>query len=155
MNILMILAVAFAGGTGACIRYIAVEGWPRLRAPAPTVAANNGPTSAPPPAAARRLAPEWRLMIVNVLASLLAGFAAGLLPLPTVASMIVISGFCGGLSSWSSVMLDAASALSARKIGKAVIIVVVQMLWGVLAALIGVTVGQLLGESLGLGLLTW
>ena len=52
-------------------------------------------------------------------------------------------------------MLDAANALSARKVGKTAIIVVVQMLWGVLAALIGVTVGQLLGESLGLGLLAW
>lgn len=94
-------------------------------------------------------------MIVNVVASLIAGFAAGLLPLPTVASMIVISGFCGGMSSWSSVMLDASNALSARKLGKTAIIVVVQMLWGVFAALIGVTVGQLLGVSLGLGALAW
>ncbi|WP_068495107.1 CrcB family protein [Pseudoclavibacter helvolus] len=152
MNILMILAVAVAGGVGACIRYVAVEGWPRMREPEPAVAEND-PAATLVAAPSRRLAPEWRLMIVNVLASLVAGFAAGLLPLPTVASMIVISGFCGGMSSWSSVMLDAANALSARKVGKTAIIVAVQMLWGVLAALIGVTVGQLLGESLGLGLL--
>lgn len=154
MNILMILAVAIAGGIGACVRYVAVEGWPRMREPGPADA-TSAPGSPPVTAARRRLGPEWRLMIVNVVASLVAGFAAGLLPLPTVASMIVISGFCGGMSSWSSVMLDAANALSARRLGKTAMIVVVQMLWGVLAALIGVTVGQVLGESLGLALLGW
>lgn len=154
MNILMILAVAIAGGIGACVRYVAVEGWPRMREPV-FAGATSVPGSPPVTAAHRRLGPEWRLMIVNVVASLVAGFAAGLLPLPTVASMIVISGFCGGMSSWSSVMLDAANALSARRLGKTAMIVVVQMLWGVLAALIGVTVGQVLGESLGLALLGW
>ncbi|WP_271984686.1 fluoride efflux transporter FluC [Pseudoclavibacter terrae] len=154
MDVLFILAVAFAGGVGACIRYVAVEGWPRGTTPRTAVV---GPGSAATAEAGlpRRVAPEWRLMIVNVVASLIVGFAAGLLPLPTVASMIVISGFCGGLSSWSSAMLDASNALSARKLGKTAIIVVVQMLWGVFAALIGVTVGQLLGVSLGLGALAW
>lgn len=154
MNILMILAVAIAGGIGACVRYVAVEGWPRMREPVSAGAARV-PVAPPATAERRRLGPEWRLMIVNVVASLVAGFAAGLLPLPTVASMIVISGFCGGMSSWSSVMLDAANALSARHVGKTAMIVVVQMLWGVLAALIGVTLGQLLGEGLGLALLGW
>lgn len=268
MDVTQLLAVALAGGLGACVRYVAVEGWPRARrqtapvsqtaqppqttqttqssavaqtghptppqlasasdgggtgatwpsqpagptgldgpakaaatsepagaepaaagssgtsrpataspataaAPAgtagaePAVAAEpaaaagtSGPASPEPTSAAgttneapRRLAPEWRLMIVNVVASLIAGFAAGVLPLPTVASIIVISGFCGGMSSWSSVMLDATNALGARKLGKAAIIAVVQMLWGVLAALIGVTVGQLVGGALPLAAL--
>ncbi|NYF12561.1 CrcB protein [Pseudoclavibacter sp. JAI123] len=154
MDVLFILAVAMAGGVGACVRYVAVEGWPRVPAHH-TGAAVAGSATAADARLPRRVAPEWRLMIVNVIASLIAGLAAGLLPLPTVASMVVISGFCGGMSSWSSVMLDAANALSARKLGKTAIIVVVQMLWGVFAALIGVTVGQLLGANLGLGLLTW
>ncbi|MBF4457197.1 FluC/FEX family fluoride channel [Pseudoclavibacter sp. VKM Ac-2867] len=154
MDILMLLAVGLAGGLGACIRYVAVEGWPRMRQPASAIATAH-PSLPHGTASPRRVAPEWRLMIVNVVASLIAGLAAGLLPLPTVASMLVISGFCGGMSSWSSVMLDATNALGARKIGKAAIIVTVQMLWGVLAALIGVTVGQVLGESLGLGMLGW
>ena len=68
MNILMILAVAVAGGVGACIRYVAVEGWPRMREPEPAVAEND-PAATLVAAPSRRLAPEWRLMIVNVLAS--------------------------------------------------------------------------------------
>lgn len=152
MDIGLVLAVAVAGGLGACIRYVSVEGWPRR-----PEALGSGPSSdrGAPPALAprRRLASEWRLMIVNVVASFIAGFAAGLLPLPTLTSMIVISGFCGGMSSWSSVMLDAANALRARRLGMLAIIVIVQMLWGVLAALVGLTVGQELGEGLGVGLL--
>lgn len=81
MTPLLVLAVAVGGALGAVLRHLAsVSLAGRGRIP-------------------------WGVLVVNVAGSFIAGLALGL-PLDPTAKLIVLTGFCGGLTTFSTLSVD-------------------------------------------------
>lgn len=76
-----VLALAGAGAAGALLRYLVGVALP-----------------------ARRSIP-WGVLIVNTLGSLIAGAAVAAVDDPTV-RLLIVSGFCGGLTTFSTQAVD-------------------------------------------------
>src|SRR5690606_4743265 len=89
MTPLVLTLTIAAGAGGALLRYVLQTAGTRAR----------------PGRTTRGLTPAWRIVVINVVASFLAGVAFALLPAGW--EPVAIAGFCGGLSTWSTFMLDA------------------------------------------------
>ena len=118
MSPLELLGIAAAGGLGATVRFLA--------------------------GALARERPVRATIAVNLVASLLAGLAAGLLPLDSTWQAILVTGFCGGLSTYSAFATQAVEQLERRRRGHALATVAATVLGGAAAASAGLLVGAML-----------
>ncbi|GGA65605.1 hypothetical protein GCM10011490_15320 [Pseudoclavibacter endophyticus] len=126
MTPLVVTLTIAAGAGGALLRYVLQSAGHRRR--------DDGRT--------RGLTPEWRIVVINIVASFLAGAAFAVLP--AAWEPVAIAGFCGGLSTWSTFMLDAHGAWRARRRLRAVALLAATIGYGLLAAIAGVYVGAIL-----------
>lgn len=90
MTPLLVLAVAVGGALGAVLRHLASVGL-----------------------AGRGRIP-WGVLVVNVGGSFIAGLALGL-PLDPTVKLIVLTGFCGGLTTFSTLSVDTVQLALAGK----------------------------------------
>lgn len=118
MSPLELLGVAAAGGLGAVVRFLA--------------------------GAIARERPVRATIAVNLVASLIAGVAVGLLPLDGAWRAILVTGFCGGLSTYSAFATQAVEQLERRRRGHALATVAVTVLGGAAAASAGLLIGAML-----------
>lgn len=113
-----ILAVAIGGASGAVIRFlISQKVW--------------GP-----------LLP-WPTLLVNVLGSFLLGCFIQVLP--ESYRPLVISGFCGGLTTYSTFALELHTMINHGQVLKVAIYVAASVLLGILAVSAGVWLGRVFG----------
>lgn len=117
----VVVLVGLLGGVGALVRYVLQTSGRRTTG---------------------LLAPIWRILAINVVASFLAGVA--FVALPPEWRSIAIAGFCGGLSTWSTFMTDTVRALDDRRIGRALGTLAGHLGYGLIAAFAGLLVGGLL-----------
>lgn len=134
-----ILLIAIAGGVGAVVRYL-VHARPGAR---PRLAW-SGPVPRPAKPGIWD-SPHTRLFAVNVAASLIAGFVSAFLAGPW--GVILVTGFCGGLSTWSTLMNDARLLLDDGRLGRGLGILALALACSIAAVLAG---WQLAGLLAGL-----
>lgn len=118
MTPLELLGIAGAGGVGAVVRFLA--------------------------GALARTRPVRATMTVNLVASLLAGILTSLLVLDDAWRAILVTGFCGGLSTYSAFALQAVEQLDGRRTGHGVATIAVTVVGGAIAASAGLLLGALL-----------
>jgi fluoride exporter len=85
----------------------------------------------------------WGTVTVNLVASLVLGIVMGASSSPTV-SALVGTGFCGGLSTWSTLGYETVRLGEAGERTHAVLDVVVQTFAGLGAAALGLVIGAAL-----------
>lgn len=113
MTVTLFLAVAVGGAVGAVLRYLV------------TIAASGrGPLA---------------VLIVNVVGSFVAGIAIPALDAPW--SIIVISGVCGGLTTFSTLGVETVQLVLQRRAALAVLSVVANLALGLLALVGGLSIG--------------
>lgn len=124
MTPLLVLAVAVGGALGAVLRHIvSVSLAGRGRIP-------------------------WGVLVVNVVGSFIAGLALSL-PLDPTAKLIVLTGFCGGLTTFSTLAVDTIQLAIAGKQRAALASVGLNLALGTSVGLFGVAVGfGLYGQGL-------
>lgn len=118
MTPLVLLAVAGGGALGAVLRQltsVALAGRGRI---------------------------PWGVAVVNVVGSFIAGAALGL-PLDPIVQLIVVSGLCGGLTTFSSLAVETVQLVLEGKHRAAVASVALNFAVGVPAALLGFVLGAL------------
>jgi CrcB protein len=109
---LLVLAVAVGGALGAVLRHLAsVSLAGRGRIP-------------------------WGVLVVNVVGSFIAGLALGL-PLDSGLTLLVLTGFCGGLTTFSTLSVDTVQLVLAGKHRAALSSVGLNLAIGIPAALGG------------------
>lgn len=118
MSPLELLGIAVAGGLGAMVRFLA--------------------------GALARERPVRATVAVNLIASLIAGLCASLLPLDDSWRAILVTGFCGGLSTYSAFATQAVEQLERRRRGHALATIAVTVVGGAAAAAVGLLLGALL-----------
>lgn len=116
----LVLAVLAAGAFGALLRYAA------------TAAAGRSGSRIP-----------WAVFAVNVVGSLVAGCAAAL-PLGAELRLVVVTGFAGGLTTFSTLSVETIQAVLDRRIRLAVASVAANLVVGIAAAALGWTLGGLI-----------
>ena len=112
MTPLLVLAVAVGGALGAVLRHLAsvsVAGRGRI---------------------------PWGVLVVNVVGSFIAGLALGL-PLDPTAKLIVLTGFCGGLTTFSTLSVDTLQLILDGKRRAATVSVLLNLALGIPAVLLG------------------
>lgn len=121
MTALELLAVAAAGGLGAVVRFLtgALAGERPVRA----------------------------TLAVNLVASLVAGVATSLVVHDATWRAILVTGFCGGLSTYSAFAVQAVEQLEHRRGGRAAATVAVTVVGGAIAASAGLTIGAVLAPA--------
>lgn len=124
MTPLLLLAVAGGGALGAVLRHL-------------VSACSAGRGRLP-----------WGVLAVNVVGSLLAGAALSA-PLDPAAQLIIVSGLCGGLTTFSTVAVDTVQLVLAGRHRAAAANVGLALALGVPAALVGLALGGALGWMLG------
>lgn len=167
-----VFLLALAGGAGAVVRYLVHAGFVgRTRAPAPLPrpaafgpvgiapgafrlgAFTPGPAAQGWPSALQRppsrLArawtdADWRLLAVNAAASLIAGFASASFSGPW--GLVLVTGFCGGLSTWSTLMNDARIHLVKGRLGRGLGVVALTVAVAIAAAWLGYAAAWLLAQ---------
>ena len=125
-------ALAVAGGMGAICRFL-VDGWV-------TRASRTGPGL-----------PPLGTAVVNVSACLLLGIAVGALgavPGGGDAALVLGTGLLGGYSTFSTAAVEAARLLTAGRWGAAVMHAGLMTLATLVAATLGLTLGQALGAGI-------
>ncbi|MBN6777074.1 CrcB family protein [Pseudoclavibacter alba] len=147
MSPLMIAGLVALGGLGSVLRFVIHSGVSRER----PITEAEGTTSATPsstPASriTRRVGLWWamadvRLGIVNILASFLAGLAAT--SLTGELRALAVIGFCGGFSTWSTLMNDTRKHIEAKRYVRAVSCIVLTLALALVAAAIGLRLGDL------------
>lgn len=115
---LALLGIAAAGGVGAVVRFLA--------------------------GALAGTRPVRATIAVNLVASLIAGFFTGLLPLDETWRALLVAGFCGGLSTYSAFAVQTVEQLERRRSGLALATVAVTLLGGAICASAGLLLGALL-----------
>jgi Integral membrane protein possibly involved in chromosome condensation len=116
---LLALAVVAAGAAGALLRYAVSR-----------VAAREGtPPSWP-----------WPVLLVNVAGSLVAGLA-----FHTDAAPLVVTGFCGGLTTFSTLSVETIQLVAEGRSRAAAASVALNVGVGIAAAALGWTLGLLVG----------
>ena len=119
MTPLLVLAVAVGGALGAVLRHLAsvsVAGRGRI---------------------------PWGVLVVNVVGSFIAGLALGL-PLDPTAKLIVLTGFCGGLTTFSTLSVDTLQLILDGKRRAAAVSVALNVALGLAAVLVGLGLAALL-----------
>jgi CrcB protein len=116
---LVILAIVSAGAVGALVRY-AVSMWLVGRGRLP-----------------------WAVAAVNVVGSLAAGLLLGL-PLDPVIQLIALVGFCGGLTTFSTLSVETVQLVLEGRRRAAALSVTLNLVFGIAAVIVGVVVGRLL-----------
>lgn len=112
MTPLLVLAVAVGGALGAVLRHLAsVSLAGRGRIP-------------------------WGVLVVNVAGSFIAGLALGL-PLDPTVKLIVLTGFCGGLTTFSTLSVDTLQLILDGKRRAAAVSVLLNLALGIPAVLAG------------------
>jgi len=115
---LLVLAVAVGGALGAVLRHLAsVSLAGRGRIP-------------------------WGVLVVNVVGSFIAGLALGL-PLDPTAKLIVLTGFCGGLTTFSTLSVDTLQLILDGKRRAAAVSVLLNLALGFAAVLAGLALAEL------------
>ena len=114
MTPLLALAVVAAGAVGAVLRYLVGRAGARASWP-------------------------WPVLAVNVAGSLLAGFA-----LHTDAALIVATGFCGGLTTFSTLSVETVQLVVDGRRRAAATSIALNVVVGLAAATVGWMLGQLL-----------
>ncbi|UYN82895.1 MAG: CrcB family protein [Microcella sp.] len=118
MTPLVLLAVAVGGALGAVLRQltsVALAGRGRI---------------------------PWGVAVVNVVGSFIAGAALGL-PLDPTVQLIIFSGLCGGLTTFSSLAVETVQLVLDGKHRAAIASVTLNFMVGVPAALLGFVLGAL------------
>lgn len=116
MTPLLVLAVAVGGALGAVLRHLAsVSLAGRGRIP-------------------------WGVLVVNVAGSFIAGLALGL-PLDPTVKLIVLTGFCGGLTTFSTLSVDTLQLILDGKRRAAAVSMLLNLALGIPAVLAGLTLG--------------
>lgn len=118
MSALELLGIAAAGGLGAVVRFLA------------------GALAGERPARAT--------VAINLAASLLAGVGVGVLAIDETWRAILVTGFCGGLSTYSAFALQAVEQLERRRRGPALATIAVTVVGGAICASAGLLLGALL-----------
>jgi CrcB protein len=119
---LLVLAVAVGGALGAVLRHLAsVSLAGRGRIP-------------------------WGVLVVNVVGSFIAGLALGL-PLDPTAKLIVLTGFCGGLTTFSTLSVDTLQLILDGKRRAAAVSVALNVALGLAAVLAGLALATGLATS--------
>ncbi|MGM1029626.1 MAG: fluoride efflux transporter FluC [Actinomycetota bacterium] len=118
MTPLELLGIAVAGGAGAVVRFLT--------------------------GALARERPVRATVGVNLVASLLAGILTSLLVLDDAWRAILVTGFCGGLSTYSAFAVHAVEQLDRRRGGHAIATVAVTVVGGAIAASAGLVLGAML-----------
>jgi len=121
MTPLELLAIAGAGGIGAVVRFLA--------------------------GALARERPVRATIAVNLVASLLAGILTSLLVLDDAWRAILVTGFCGGLSTYSAFAVQAVEQLEDRRSGQVLATVAITVAGGAIAASAGLLVGAMLAPA--------
>jgi CrcB protein len=121
MTPLELLGIAVAGGIGAVVRFLT--------------------------GALARERPARATVAVNLAASLLAGILTSLLVLDESWRAILVTGFCGGLSTYSAFAVQAVEQLEGRRGGHALATVAVTIVGGAIAASAGLLLGALLAPA--------
>ncbi|MDR7235337.1 fluoride efflux transporter FluC [Agrococcus sediminis] len=122
MSAVELLAVAAAGGAGAVVRFLA-GALPHRR-------------------------PVRATLLVNLAASLLAGALAGGLVADEALRAILVTGFCGGLSTYSAFAVQAVEQLDGRRSGPALATLTATVVGGAIAASAGLLLGAALAPAL-------
>ncbi|MET4099099.1 CrcB protein [Agrococcus sp. UYP10] len=121
MTPLELLVIAGAGGIGAVVRFLA--------------------------GALARERPVRATIAVNLVASLLAGILTSLLVLDDAWRAILVTGFCGGLSTYSAFAVQAVEQLEHRRSGQALATLAVTVVGGAIAASAGLLIGAMLAPA--------
>lgn len=120
MTPLVLLAVAVGGALGAVLRHLtSVSLAGRGRVP-------------------------LGVLVVNVVGSFVAGVALGA-PLDPAAQLIIVSGLCGGLTTFSTLSVETLQLILDGKRRAAAASVALNLVVGIAAAVIGLWLGVLLG----------
>ncbi len=120
MTGLLILAVAVGGALGAVVRQLtSVSLAGRGRIP-------------------------WGVLVVNVVGSLIAGLALGM-PLDPTWQLIVLTGFCGGLTTFSTLSVETLQLILDGKRRAAAASVSLNLALGLAAVLAGLGVSAVIG----------
>ena len=94
----------------------------------------------------------WRTFLVNVVGSLVLGVVITLAterwPPTRYVRPFAAIGFCGGFTTFSTLMVEVDQRAQHGKLGLAAVYLVASLVVGVLAAAVGVTVARLWGNSL-------
>jgi CrcB protein len=120
---LLVLAVAVGGALGAVLRHLAsVSLAGRGRIP-------------------------WGVLVVNVVGSFIAGLALGL-PLDPGLKLLALTGFCGGLTTFSTLSVDTVQLVLAGKRRAAAVSVLLNLALGLAAVLAGLGLAAVLNPLL-------
>ncbi len=122
MTPLVLLAVAVGGALGAVVRHLtSVSLAGRGRVP-------------------------LGVLVVNVVGSFVAGVALGS-PLDPTVQLIIVSGLCGGLTTFSTLAVETTQLTLEGKHRAAALSVGYNLVWGIAAALIGLALGLAVGQG--------
>ena len=79
--------------------------------------------------------PSWGVLVVNVVGSFIAG--AGLATLSGDAKLVVLTGFCGGLTTFSTFSVETVQEVLDGHVQRAALGVAANLVFGIGAALVG------------------
>ncbi len=78
----------------------------------------------------------WAVVVVNVVGSFAAGLALGL-PLDSTVQLIIVSGFCGGLTTFSTLSVETVQLVLDGKRRAAALSVTLNLVIGIAAVVVG------------------
>ncbi|WP_144720494.1 fluoride efflux transporter FluC [Agrococcus jejuensis] len=114
-----IVLVALAGGVGAVVRF--------------ALARLGHPDRLP-----------WPILVANLAGAFVAGLATSVLGGEPLLLLVVVTGFCGGLTTFSTWMVETVQLADRRRMRAAVANVAVTLVAGVALAAVGLWLGALL-----------
>lgn len=126
-----LVAVGAAGAAGAVLRVVLDDAWVAWRSRRASRVRALG-------------AWPWPLLVVNVFGALVLGLATGALQHSSVSFAVVGAGFCGGLTTFSTLAVLMADALRARRWGNAAALLATHVGLGLAAGLLGLALGRAL-----------
>jgi len=85
----------------------------------------------------------WAVVVVNVVGSFAAGLALGL-PLDSTVQLIIVSGFCGGLTTFSTLSVETVQLVLDGKRRAAALSVTLNLVIGIAAVVVGLGLARLL-----------
>ncbi|BAU30903.1 fluoride efflux transporter FluC [Microcella alkaliphila] len=124
MNPGLVLAVAAGGALGAVLRFLTTV------------------------VLAGREQPPGPVVIVNVVGSLVSGVAIGAIEDPVVL-LVVVTGFCGGLTTFSTLSVETVQLVMDGRAKRAAGGMLVNLVAGTLAVALGTILGGILGALPG------